>query len=226
MHLLIAFFWPTRGRGAVCPSRYGYGNNNAVPLAAMLDNSTDTAITLSVAPAGNLISMTQMAMLLSGDSMGVMFRPGYRVSSGTKAISLQFHLTGSRACPRDVLRRYVTRHDEYFSPPNPNVHYRGSGMGSYAATQGPLDQIVDGAPLSETMAATGYTVNWDATFWWPYIMMIAPTIASTSGDSRSNVTELWGSALDREPGFNNRLATVHVKASYAIREGYYKNWSN
>ena len=65
-----------------------------------------------------------------------------------------------------MLGKYVARHNEYFYPPNINVHYRSSGMGSYAATQGPLDQIVDGAPLNLTIAATGYAVNWDATFWW------------------------------------------------------------
>jgi hypothetical protein len=75
-------------------------------------------------------------------------------------------MQGSHACTRDVLGKYVARHHKYFTPPNTNVHYRGSGMGSYAATQGPLNQLVDGAPLDRTMAATGYTVNWDATFWW------------------------------------------------------------
>ena len=28
-----------------------------------------------------------------------------------------------------------------------------------AATQGPLDQLVDGAPLTQTFAATGYSAN-------------------------------------------------------------------
>jgi hypothetical protein len=51
-------------------------------------------------------------------------------------------------------------------------------------------------------------------------MMIAPTITAPN-----NFTELWGSYYDKHPGYNNRLSTVHVKASYAIRESYYKNWS-
>ena len=51
-------------------------------------------------------------------------------------------------------------------------------------------------------------------------MMIAPTLAGPS-----NFSELWGSYYDTEPGYNNRLSKVHVKASYAIREAYYKKWS-
>lgn len=72
---------------------------------------------------------------------------------------------------------------------------------------------------SETMKDVGYTVNWDATFWWPYIMMIAPTIAGPD-----NHTELWGSSYDKVTGFNNRLAQVHVHSSYSIRDAYYAKW--
>jgi hypothetical protein len=149
----------------------------SVPLAALLDTASDTAVTLSVAPAPNLISVTDMQMTtMMARSVGVAFGPGYRVSSSSTGLTLTLHITASHACPLDVLSRYSSRHAEYFEPPNRNVHYRASGMGSYAATQGPLTQIVDGAPLITTMQEVGYAVNWDATFWWPYIMMIAPRV--------------------------------------------------
>jgi hypothetical protein len=201
---------------------WGYGGGGSmvsVPLAAMLDTTSDTAFTLSVAPAPNLISVTNMQMKTTDKTVGVAFGPGYRVSSSSTGLSLTFHITASQACPWDVLARYSNRHAEYFEPPNRNVHYRASGMGSYAATQGSLTQIVDGAPLITTMKEVGYAVNWDATFWWPYIMQIAPTIAAPS-----NETVLWGSSFDKVTGFNNRLSTVHVKASYAIRDAYYAQW--
>ena len=191
----------------------------SVPLAAMLDNASDTAFSLSVAPTPNLIQVTGLSMTLSPVTMAVGFGPGYRVSSSTRVLNLKFHITGSQACTRAVLQKYVARHDEYFSPPNTNVHYRASGMGSYAATQGPVDQVVDGMDLNQTIARTGYAVNWDATFWWPYIMMIAPTISTAS-----NYTDLWGSFYDKQSGYNNRLSTVHVHASYAIRQAYYNKW--
>ena len=123
-----------------------------------------------------------------------------------------------------------------------------------AATQPPLAQIVDGAPLIETLRTTGYKVNWDATFWWPYllrgiytsqigpktgkfegfglhvyiarsryIMMIAPTIATPD-----NFTEPWGSSFDmaeNQTGYNNRLSTVHIKSSYALREAALRSWA-
>jgi hypothetical protein len=155
-------------------------------------------------------------------------------------VVLTFHITGSKADPRHVLQLYANDlHPQYFSAPNENVHTRASGMGAYAATQGSLSQPVDGMPLIDTMKQVGFAVNWDATFWWPYIMMIAPTIASGGSDSTgrgvesnmnisqrrdnnadtaSNFTELWGSSLDKEPGYNNRLSQVHVHASYAIRD--------
>ena len=208
---------------------YGYGSGGSmsasgaqgvsIPLAAMLDTPSDTAFTLSVAPAPNLLSITNTHVDTTARSIGVGFGQGYRVSSGSAALTLRFHITASHACPRDILLRYSQRHAEYFAPPNLNVHYRASGMGSYAATQGPLAQVVDGQPLLQTMQDVGYTVNWDATFWWPYIMMIAPTIAGPD-----NRTVLWGSALDKETGYNNRLSRVHVKASYAVRDEYYRKW--
>ena len=114
-------------------------------------------------------------------------------------------------------RRYSRRHSEVFVPPNSNVHYRASGMGSYTGMQGPLTQLADGVPLLDTLKRTGYTVNWDATFWWPYIMMIAPTLRPSVPGVYDNATELWGSSFDKVSGFNNRLSNVHVHASYAIR---------
>lgn len=59
-------------------------------------------------------------------------------------------------------------------------------------------------------------MNWDATFWWPYIMMTAPPI--------TNRSELWGSSLDPEPGYNNHLSQVHVHASYEQVDAYYARW--
>lgn len=56
-------------------------------------------------------------------------------------------------------------------------------------------------------------------FWWPYIMMIAPTIAGPN-----NSTVLWGSRYDKQPGYNNRDSQVHVHASYAIRDQYLAKW--
>ena len=90
--------------------------------------------------------------------------------------------------------------------------------------QGPLTQLADGVPLLDTLRRTGYVVNWDATFWWPYIMMIAPTLRPSVPGVYDNATELWGSSFDKQPGFNNRLSRVHVHASYAIRYAVKAVW--
>jgi hypothetical protein len=77
------------------PGYYGYGSALSVPIAAMLDKDTDSAYALSVAPADNLIQVTEMAMLAASNSVAAKFSPGYRVSSGTKGLHLRFHITGS-----------------------------------------------------------------------------------------------------------------------------------
>lgn len=226
---------------------YSYGSGTSIPLVAMLDSAADVALSLSAAPATNLLQSADIATSFGGETqrptLGVAFAAAYRVSSTTPALTLRFHIAGGQACTRDVLRLYSTRDQEVFEPPNRNVHYRASGMGSYAATQPPLTQAVDGAPLIDTLRTVGYKVNWDgepapyrtacnsqltlwcrwitATFWWPYIMMIAPTIAKPN-----NFTEPWGSSFDKSIGYNNRLSTVHVKSSYAIREAYLKHWAD
>ena len=135
-----------------------------MPLVALLDNESDTSVSLSAAPAANLLQLATVATSLghvAQPSLGVAFAAAYRVSASTPAITLSFHIAGGQACPRDVLRMYSTRHAEAFDPPNSNVHYRASGMGSYAATQPPLTQMVDGAPLIKTLNTVGYKVNWD-----------------------------------------------------------------
>ena len=226
---------------------YAYGSSASIPLVAVLDsesacpatwNSNSTAsgtgIVLALAPAENIIQVASPTMYIrpttsqdetSSFSFGVQFGPGYRLGGNSPPIVLRFNLFGSAACSRDVVRRYSSvLNPQFFQPPNANVHFRASGMGSYAATQGSLNQLVDGQPLINTLEAVGYKVNWDATFWWPYIMMLAPTIASNASNPGSNFSELWGSAFDKEPGFNNRLSGVRVQASYALRDKYYAQW--
>ena len=64
--------------------RYDYGDaqhGTAVPLAALLDDRSDTAVSLSVAPAPNLIQVTGLAMVVGPGSVGASFGAGYRVSS-------------------------------------------------------------------------------------------------------------------------------------------------
>ena len=121
------------------PATYSYGSTTSIPLVSLHDNLTDSSITLSAAPAANLLQLANLATsggLSAGKqpSMGIDFAAAYRVSSDTPAFTLTFHIAGGQACPRDVLRLYTTRHLEVFDPPNMNVHYRGSGMGSCTFT--------------------------------------------------------------------------------------------
>eukprot|EP01052_Picozoa_sp_SAG31_P010228 SAG31_NODE_554_length_14181_cov_22.378000_3_plen_824_part_00 len=203
----------------------------SVPLIALLDENTDSAVSLSLAPAPNLLSVSDIYVFtnsgepggidVSSQILAIAFGPSYRVSAHTAPLKLRFHISGSKACSRHILHQYANElHPEYFLPPNSNVYYRAGGMGTYAATQGPVDQLADGSPLIDTLKHVGLTTNWDATFWFPYIMMIAPTIDG----SKDNRTELWGSDLDPQTGYNNRLAMVKVHSSYALRNAYYKKW--
>jgi hypothetical protein len=144
---------------------YSYGSGTSVPLVALLGNPADIALSLSAAPDTHLLQSAAIATSIGGDlkqpTLGIAFAAAYRVSSTTPALTLRFHIAGGQACTRDVLRLYSTRDQDAFEPPNRNVHYRASGMGSYAATQPPLTQVVDGAPLGDTLRTVGYKVNWD-----------------------------------------------------------------
>ena len=82
---------------------YDYGSAIAVPIAAMLDNKTDSGFALSVAPADNLIQVAKMAMLAASDSVAASFLPGYRVSSDTTGLHLRFHITGTYHWPWHAL---------------------------------------------------------------------------------------------------------------------------
>lgn len=179
---------------------YAYGSDVSVPLISLVSPLHDASVSLGLAPTENIINTAHPAVTTDavggGRGLGVSFQEGYRVGTSAAPLRLVFNIIGARGCTRDVLGRYSTLHAEVFTPPNHNVHYRASGMGSYAGTQGPLTQEVDGAPLLDTLQSTGYKVNWDATFWWPYIMHIAPTLRPSVPGGYNNATELWGSSFD------------------------------
>lgn len=213
-------FYPLAAMPTPCfgasPHAFTYGTDVSVPLIALVSSSSDVSITLGVSPTDNLISVAPPVLSTDyasgGRSIAARFAPGYRIGSGAVPLRLTANIGGGRGCTRDVLGRYSDFHSDVFTPPNPNVHYRASGMGSYAGTQGALTQLVDGAPMLDTFELTGYTVNWDATFWWPYIMQIAPSLRPSIPGNYSNQTERWGSSFDKV----RYRATVCVCASAGV----------
>lgn len=154
-----------------------YGSGISVPLIGVLFPATDSSFSLGVRLAPHLLNTaglsTRVNAVPAGDgwtshdgqgdnatlALAFQIPPGYRLGGGAPPVRLAFSLSGAKACTRDILRVYHDRQPEYFVPPNPNVHFRASGMGTYAATQGPLTQEVDGRPLLETLRHTGYVTS-------------------------------------------------------------------
>ena len=90
-----------------------YGSAVSVPLASVVSTEMDVALTLSVDPSENLISLASPVMHVGPNDgngtttmLGVSFGSGFRVgSTATPPLRLAMHITGGFGCTRDVFGR-------------------------------------------------------------------------------------------------------------------------
>lgn len=125
----------------------------SVPLIQFVDNGTDTSVALAVAPTRSLLGLDIVAEPGSDSSQQLALRTtaGLRFESGVTR-QLEFSVFGGTSCPRSVLGDFVTAYPAVFEPPNNNVHYRASGLGSYSGYPGNVSAL---APALNQM---GYKV--------------------------------------------------------------------
>jgi len=138
-------------------------NAFSIPIATVMDASTDRAISLVQSPETDLLDIRLKTSLL-GDANLV--RTNHRISSG-RPVRIAMDLVAHAADWRAGLGWMVDRYPSYFESPNRSA-YQLDGCGSYAGNEGDID-----AGKLQKMA---YSLNWNARFDWPYQGMSVPPV--------------------------------------------------
>ena len=156
--------------------RYGgfreTSNAFCIPMATILDEPADIALSLIQSPDDALLDM-QLKTTAAGD---VIFgRNNHRISSSSP-IKFCMDLVAHPADWRAGLGWMANRYPSYFDPPNSST-VEIDGCGAYSAYQGELEK--------EKLRKMAFRVNWNAHFDFPFLGMMMPPV------SRTEVWQSW-----------------------------------
>ncbi len=134
-----------------------------IPLATVIESKPDVGLTLALSPEDVLLEMT-LKTSASGD---VTFSRLFRRISEEKPVRFSMDLMGHEGDWRGGMRWMTSRYAHFFNPPMPSAE-RLAGTGAYSSYEGPLE-----AAKLKRMA---FTVNWKASFDFPYQGMFIPPV--------------------------------------------------
>ncbi|MCL2661313.1 MAG: hypothetical protein FWD64_12470, partial [Acidobacteriaceae bacterium] len=135
----------------------------AVPMVTVGEPGRDIALSVIQSPDDTLLDM-ELRTTEMGDA--VLARMNHRISSASPvrfAIDLVAHPADWRA----GLGWMAARYPRYFEPINHRA-YELDGCGAYSGYHGELDV--------QTLAQMAMSVNWNATFGWPFLGMNIPLV--------------------------------------------------
>ncbi len=149
---------------------YGGFRNNAnafcIPLATILDEPADIALSLIQSPDDVLLDM-QLNTTAAGDV--ILTRTNHRISLSSP-IKFGMDLVAHPADWRAGLGWMADHYPTYFDPPNPSVATM-EGCGAYTSYQGALDK--------DTFTKMAFSTNWNAHFDFPFLGMMMPPVPAT-----------------------------------------------
>ena len=134
-----------------------------IPLATVAEEEHGAAMSVALSPEDVLLDMT-METSAAG---GVKFSRLFRRISGPSPVNYSLDLLAHEPDWRGGVRWMTERYPEYFHPPLASAQELG-GTGAYSSFEGDLD--------AEKMKRMAFTVNWKASFDFPYQGMFMPPV--------------------------------------------------
>jgi hypothetical protein len=135
-----------------------------IPLATVMDPLTDSGLSLALSPQDVTIEMT-LETSANGD---IQFHRLFRRIAEGSPVHFSMDLVSHEGDWRGGMRWMTARYPEYFNPPLASAH-RFGGTGAYSSYEGSLD--------TATLKQMAFTVNWKASFDFPYQGMFIPPVA-------------------------------------------------
>lgn len=140
-----------------------FGDVFCIPLATVAEDENDIGMSIALSPDDVLLDMT---MQTTGAG-GVDFSRLYRRIAGAGPANFSMDLVAHEPGWRGGLRWMTERYPEYFHPPLASADELG-GTGAYSSYEGELD--------AAKMKRMAFTVNWKASFDYPYQGLWMPPV--------------------------------------------------
>jgi hypothetical protein len=140
-----------------------FGDVFCIPVATVVDEANDVAMSVVLSPDDVLLDMTMQTTAAGGVKFSRLFR---RISD-SRSVEYSLDITAHEPDWRGGLRWMTERYPEYFHPPLASAEELG-GTGAYSSYEGDLD--------AEKMKRMAFTVNWKASFDYPYQGLWMPPV--------------------------------------------------
>ena len=154
------YFRYSEPRIGFCPFQ---GDLLCIPMASALEEIDDVGLSLVLSPEDRLLDLTLDVSEKGGLTFGRLF---HRIS-GKKRLSFAMDLVAHEADWRGGLRWMSARYPEFFDPANPNADAM-AGTGAYSNHDVEFD--------AAKMKKMAFSVNWRASFDFPYMGMFLPPV--------------------------------------------------
>ena len=169
-----------------------------IPLATIVDEKDDVGLSIVQSPEDALLDMTLDTSAAGQVDLARLFR---RISEG-KPVHYSVDLVGGQADWRDGLGWMSTRYAQYFNPPLAKAGEYG-GTAAYSSYEGPLD--------TAKLKRMAFTVNWKASFDFPYQGMFIPPVADNQEWDRGYTSS------ETPPFYLGPKTSIPAMAAYSRR---------
>jgi hypothetical protein len=140
-----------------------FGDVFCIPVATVVEEENDVGVSLALSLDDVMLDMTMQTTAAGGVKFSRLFR---RISESSP-VDFSMDLTAHEPDWRGGLRWMTERYPEYFHPPLASAGELG-GTGAYSSYEGELD--------AEKLKRMAFTVNWKASFDYPYQGMWMPPV--------------------------------------------------
>jgi len=138
----------------------------SIPMVSILEDSANTGVTIALSPKDNIIDLT---MKTTADGTITFSRFFNRISKSNN-VEFSFDIIPHESDWRCGIDWMKSRYPEYFNPPNPLAHQMGGTAAYSSYSMESLNFDV------EKMKRMDFTVNWQASFDFPYMGMYLPPV--------------------------------------------------
>jgi len=140
-----------------------FGDVFCIPLATVMEEENDVGLSLALSLDDVLLDLTMQTTAAGGVTFSRLFR---RITEQSP-VDFALDLTAHEPDWRGGLRWMTERYPEYFHPPLASADELG-GTGAYSSYEGDLD--------AEKLKKMAFTVNWKASFDYPYQGLWMPPV--------------------------------------------------
>jgi hypothetical protein len=135
-----------------------------IPLVTIIDSKNDIGLSLALSPEDILLDMTLQTSASGDTTFSRLFR---RISEG-KPVHFSMDLIAHEGDWRGGMRWMTRRYADFFNPPLASADRLG-GTAAYSSYEGDLDVA--------KLKRMAFTVNWKASFDFPWQGMFIPPVA-------------------------------------------------